>query len=164
LQDRTSLLLPPPARSRFWQGYGGARHQSTQASPYVHGRSRCTRDIEVEVAELDDVFLYTVDDLSHVVQEGMDSRQTAVTQAEAIIDTSVDSFMHWMETRELVPLSEGYVIMQNATAAMNLNAQCDCSPAEKSCTSSGTPQPRADKQIPAYPYSRAQSQRFRRTR
>ncbi len=65
------------------------------------------RDIEVEVSELDDVFLYTVDDLSHVVQDGLDSRQTAVTQAEAIIDTSVDSFMHWMETRELVPTIRG---------------------------------------------------------
>ncbi|TCV84153.1 glutamyl-tRNA reductase [Sulfurirhabdus autotrophica] len=65
------------------------------------------RDIEVEVSELDDVFLYTVDDLSHVVQDGLDSRQTAVTQAEAIIDTSVDNFMHWMETRELVPTIRG---------------------------------------------------------
>jgi len=61
------------------------------------------RDIESEVAELDDVFLYTVDDLSQIVQEGMESRQTAVIQAEAIIDTSVETFMHWMESRELVP-------------------------------------------------------------
>jgi len=61
------------------------------------------RDIEAEVGELDDVFLYTVDDLAHVVKDGMDSRQTAVAQAEAIIDTNVENFMHWMETRELVP-------------------------------------------------------------
>ena len=61
------------------------------------------RDIETEVGELNDVFLYTVDDLAHVVKEGIDSRQTAVAQAEAIIDSSVGNFMHWMETRELVP-------------------------------------------------------------
>ena len=61
------------------------------------------RDIEAEVGELNDVFLYTVDDLAHVVKEGIDSRQTAVAQAEAIIDNSVGNFMHWMETRELVP-------------------------------------------------------------
>lgn len=61
------------------------------------------RDIEAEVGDLDDVFLYTVDDLSHVVQDGIGSRQAAVVQAEAIIDSSVDSFMHWMESRELVP-------------------------------------------------------------
>lgn len=61
------------------------------------------RDVEAEVAALDDVFLYTVDDLAHVVRDGLDSRQTAVAQAEAIIENQVDSFMHWMETRELVP-------------------------------------------------------------
>ncbi|HEV8263015.1 MAG TPA: glutamyl-tRNA reductase [Burkholderiales bacterium] len=61
------------------------------------------RDIEAEVAELDDVFLYSVDDLGKIVQEGLDTRQAAVTQAEAIINASVHDFMHWFETRELVP-------------------------------------------------------------
>jgi glutamyl-tRNA reductase len=61
------------------------------------------RDVEQEVLELDDVFLYTVDDLSDIVQEGLDSRQGAVAQAEAIIDSNVINFMHWLESRELVP-------------------------------------------------------------
>jgi glutamyl-tRNA reductase len=61
------------------------------------------RDIEREVVELDDVFLYTVDDLADIVQEGLDSRQGAVAQAEAIIDSNVINFMHWLESRELVP-------------------------------------------------------------
>jgi len=71
LQDRTSLLLPPPARSRSGQGYGGASHQARKHRPMFMVDLAVPRDIEVEVAELDDVFLYTVDDLSHVVQEGM---------------------------------------------------------------------------------------------
>jgi glutamyl-tRNA reductase len=66
------------------------------------------RDIEAEVKALDDVFLYTVDDLAHVVQTGKDNRQAAVAQAEAIIDAGVLSFMHWMERRDpangVVPL------------------------------------------------------------
>lgn len=62
------------------------------------------RDIESEVGELDDVFLYTVDDLAQVVASGIESRQAAVVQAEAIIDTQVDSFLHWMESRDTVPL------------------------------------------------------------
>ncbi len=62
------------------------------------------RDIESEVGELDDVFLYTVDDLAQVVASGIESRQAAVIQAEAIIDTQVDSFLHWMESRDTVPL------------------------------------------------------------
>jgi glutamyl-tRNA reductase len=61
------------------------------------------RDIEAEVAELDDVFLYSVDDLGKIVQEGLDTRHAAVAQAEAIIDANVHAFMHWLESRELVP-------------------------------------------------------------
>ena len=66
------------------------------------------RDIEPEVKALDDVYLYTVDDLAAVVQTGKDNRQAAVAQAEAIIDAGVLSFMHWMEQRDpahgVVPL------------------------------------------------------------
>jgi len=62
------------------------------------------RDIEPEVAELDDVFLYTVDDLGHMVSTNLDARRSAVAQAEAIIDSQVGQFMHWMRTRENVPL------------------------------------------------------------
>jgi len=61
------------------------------------------RDVEVEVAELDDVFLYSVDDLGKIVQEGLDTRYAAVAQAEAIINANVHAFMQWLENRELVP-------------------------------------------------------------
>ncbi len=61
------------------------------------------RDIEPEVAQLDDVFLYTLDDLGQVVAAGLESRQAAVIEAEAIIDTRVASFLQWMEGREVVP-------------------------------------------------------------
>ena len=62
------------------------------------------RDIESEVSRLDDVFLYTVDDLASVVQSGVENRQAAVAQAEAIIETRVQSFMHWIDTRAVVPI------------------------------------------------------------
>ena len=71
------------------------------------------RDIEPEVKELEDVYLYTVDDLAHVVQTGQAHRQTAVAQAEAIIDARVQSFLHWMDQRGSVPLIQ------------QLNAQAD---------------------------------------
>ena len=61
------------------------------------------RDIEPEVERLQDVFLYTVDDLTDLVREGMDARQGAVAQAEALIDTQVHGFMHWLEARASVP-------------------------------------------------------------
>jgi glutamyl-tRNA reductase len=62
------------------------------------------RDIEPEAAELDDVFLYTVDDLAQIVSENRDARRGAVEQAEVIIETQVGQFMHWMQARERVPL------------------------------------------------------------
>lgn len=62
------------------------------------------RDVEKEVVELDDVFLYTVDDLSEVVRDGLDARQGAVKEAEVIIDCGVNEFVHWMESREVVPV------------------------------------------------------------
>ncbi|HYX66879.1 MAG TPA: glutamyl-tRNA reductase [Burkholderiales bacterium] len=62
------------------------------------------RDIEQEAGELDDVFLYTVDDLADIVSANLDARRSAVEQAEAIIETQVGQFMHWMQVRANVPL------------------------------------------------------------
>jgi len=75
------------------------------------------RDVEPEVARLNDVFLYTVDDLGAVVREGNAMRQAAVAQAEAIIESRVQNFMHWLETRSVVPVirdlqSQGEAIRQ----------------------------------------------------
>ncbi len=61
------------------------------------------RDIEADIAKLDDVFLYTVDDLAQIVASGMESRQQAVIEAEAIIDERADGFLHWLEARDVVP-------------------------------------------------------------
>ena len=62
------------------------------------------RDIEPEVARLSDVYLYTVDDLSALVQTAGEKRQAAVEQAEAIIESGVQGFEHWLGEREAVPL------------------------------------------------------------
>ncbi len=61
------------------------------------------RDIEPEIGELDDVFLYTLDDLGGIVESGLESREQAVVEAEAIISSRVDGFLHWLESREAVP-------------------------------------------------------------
>lgn len=61
------------------------------------------RDVETEVGALDDVFLCTVDDLGRMAREGLDKRESAVAQAEAIIETQVGDFMQWLDNRELVP-------------------------------------------------------------
>ncbi len=62
------------------------------------------RDIEPEVGELDDVFLYTVDDLAQVVESGLESRQAAVVEAEQIIGGRVNEFLGWLAGRDTVPV------------------------------------------------------------
>ena len=62
------------------------------------------RDIEPEAGDLDDVFLYAVDDLAQIVSANVDARRSAVAQAEVIIESQVGQFMHWMQSRESVPL------------------------------------------------------------
>ena len=66
------------------------------------------RDIEPQVKDLSDVYLYTVDDLASVVQTGQANRQAAVAKAEAIIDAGVQSFVNWLDQRDpitgVVPL------------------------------------------------------------
>ena len=82
------------------------------------------RDIEPEVKDLEDVYLYTVDDLARVVQTGQANRQAAVAQAEAIIDSGVQSFMHWMDQRHpqtgVVPLIQQLNAQADAWRAVEL--------------------------------------------
>ncbi|MDU0809936.1 MAG: glutamyl-tRNA reductase [Burkholderia sp.] len=61
------------------------------------------RDIEPEAGELKNVFLYTIDDLGEIIQEGNAARKAAVPQAEAIIESRVQNFMQWLNTRSVVP-------------------------------------------------------------
>jgi len=66
------------------------------------------RDIEEEVGELDDVYLYTVDDLQEIIDEGLRSRQEAALQAEEIIDTQVAHFMGWLRSLDAVSTIRNY--------------------------------------------------------
>jgi glutamyl-tRNA reductase len=79
------------------------------------------RDIEPEVAQLDDVFLYTVDDLASIVSANLDARRSAVEQAEAIIDAQVGQFMNWMHNRGNVPLIR--MLRENAELARREEVQ-----------------------------------------
>jgi glutamyl-tRNA reductase len=61
------------------------------------------RDVEAEARELDDVFLYTVDDLADLVSGNLKLRQNAVVEAEQIIEQQSSSFVQWLESRTVVP-------------------------------------------------------------
>jgi glutamyl-tRNA reductase len=57
------------------------------------------RDIAADVADLADVYLYTVDDLDQVIESGRASRREAAEQAEAIIDLQVEHYLAWWQAQ-----------------------------------------------------------------
>ncbi|MBL0711778.1 MAG: glutamyl-tRNA reductase [Colwellia sp.] len=54
------------------------------------------RDIEEQVGDLDDVFLYTVDDLQSIIAQNLENRRKAAVEAEVIVKSQSDSFMAWL--------------------------------------------------------------------
>jgi glutamyl-tRNA reductase len=65
-------------------------------------------DIDPAVGRLDDVYLYTVDDLQQVIEENLKSRQEAAEQAEDIIEVQAEHFMDWIQSLEAVPAIRAY--------------------------------------------------------
>jgi glutamyl-tRNA reductase len=61
------------------------------------------RDVEPEASELDDVFLYSIDDLANIVKDSLQIRVEAVREAEAMIAEQAESFLRWLEGRVVVP-------------------------------------------------------------
>lgn len=58
------------------------------------------RNIEPQAVELRDVYLYGVDDLKQVAEEGLNARQQAAKAAELTIDSHAQEFMSWLHARE----------------------------------------------------------------
>lgn len=61
------------------------------------------RDVESQVGELDNVYLYTVDDLQQVVSENVESRKLAAIEAEKIVEQQTLHFMHWFDNLQSIP-------------------------------------------------------------
>jgi len=78
-------------------------------------------DISTDVAGMDDVYLYTIDDLKQVIEENMRSRQEAAQQAEDIIDTQVIHFMSWVRALDAVPTLCAYRDHAQAQAGAELD-------------------------------------------
>lgn len=66
------------------------------------------RDIEMEVGQLNDVYLYTVDDLQEVIDENLRSRQEAAEQATEIVDLHAEEFMGWLRSLDATSVIQGY--------------------------------------------------------
>ncbi len=78
------------------------------------------RDIEPEAAELEDIYLYTVDDLQEIIEEGLKNRKEAALQAEEIIDTEVSHFMGWIRSLQAVDSIREYRVKAEALREQEL--------------------------------------------
>ena len=66
------------------------------------------RDIEEQVSEIDDVYLYTVDDLQHIVQQNVANREQAANEANVIIGQHVADLQLWLTQHEKIDLIKTY--------------------------------------------------------
>jgi glutamyl-tRNA reductase len=94
----TASTLPILSRSAFERALKARRYRPMFVVDFA-----VPRDVEPEAAALDDLFLYTIDDLGAIVQQGAGQRQAAVTEAEVIVARQVEAFRAWQASRGAVP-------------------------------------------------------------
>ncbi len=94
----TASTLPILGKGAVEQALKARRHR-----PIFMVDLAVPRDIEAQVSELGDVYLYTVDDLEQVVTENLASRREAADDAEKIVDTHASKFMTWIDSLGAVP-------------------------------------------------------------
>jgi glutamyl-tRNA reductase len=61
------------------------------------------RDVEAAAGDLEQVFLYNIDDLQGIVSENLAKRATEVARAETIVGEEVEAFLSWSRSRAVVP-------------------------------------------------------------
>lgn len=66
------------------------------------------RDVESEISQLDNVYLYTVDDLQQTVQNNLEQRIIAANEAEYIIQEQAELYIEWLKTRHAVEYVKQY--------------------------------------------------------
>lgn len=99
----TAAPLPIIGKGMVEKAIKARRHQ-----PMLLIDIAVPRDIEEEVGELNDAYLYTVDDLHSIVERNRDQRKAAAIQAEAIVDEESVGFMTWMRSRGAVDSIKQY--------------------------------------------------------
>jgi glutamyl-tRNA reductase len=77
------------------------------------------RDIETEVGNLDDIYLYTIDDLNKVVDKNQHTRILAAEAAQEIINLEVKTFEQWLVTHQAAD-----EIRQLRASADQIKQQC----------------------------------------
>ncbi|MGH8529818.1 MAG: glutamyl-tRNA reductase [Nevskiales bacterium] len=91
----TASPEPVVTLAQVTQALAGRRHK-----PVFMLDLAVPRDIEAAVGKLEDIYLYTVDDLKDVIQDNLRSREAAARDAEGMIEARSEAFMRWLEARD----------------------------------------------------------------
>lgn len=94
----TASTEPVLTRAMVEEAFKGRRHK-----PVFMVDIAVPRDIEADVRALDDIYLYTVDDLEHVIAENRASREQAAADAEEIVDARAQMFLDQLQALDAVP-------------------------------------------------------------
>lgn len=78
------------------------------------------RDIDPQVNEIDNIYLYDIDDLKEVVEENMQARQEEAIRARAIIDEETANFGQWLENLAAKPTILELISRGDAAAKMEV--------------------------------------------
>ena len=62
------------------------------------------RDLDPKIGELDNVFLYDIDDLQHIVDENLQARKVAATEIELMLEGEIVTFKEWIKMLGVVPV------------------------------------------------------------
>ncbi|WP_166251713.1 glutamyl-tRNA reductase [Marinobacter salicampi] len=93
----TASPLPILGKGAVERALKGRKHR-----PYFMVDIAVPRDIEPEVANLADVYLYTVDDLRHVIDENLKTREGAAREAENLITAGTQEFLSQLRALDAV--------------------------------------------------------------
>jgi len=99
----TASTLPILGKGMVESAVATRRHQ-----PMLLVDIAVPRDIEAQVGDIDDVYLYTVDDLQGIVEQNMASRRAAADEAEAITDEESKEFIAWTKSLKTVDVIKQY--------------------------------------------------------
>ena len=81
---------------------------SNSGKPYVIIDLGVPRDVEPEIAELENIYLYSIDDLGKVIENNYKIRHQAVNEAEKIINFKILEFKKWLDQSQSDSLIKNY--------------------------------------------------------
>ncbi len=106
----TDIIISSTASQLPILGKGAVEHALKQRKhrPILMVDIAVPRDIEEQVGELNDVYLYTVDDLTEIIDENKRNRESEARKADKLIDEGIDNYLQRLRSLDVVSTLKAY--------------------------------------------------------